>query len=293
MKARPPVRLAKHLAQALHAGRCAYRKRLECCREKPSGRHVHALRVQTRRLLALLGVLDEIGFRDEKCKASHILLKRLKAFGDLRDNVVQQNLLETLLPRHPEARLLKTFLDNREKRLTAKLKSKLERIGCSGLNARLKKIESALAAARPGTAKARSLPAPEILLERTFARVRRAAKSIRPENTASIHQMRVEFKRYRYSAELLQPLIPGIRPAQLRRMKAFQDAAGEVQDLEVFLHRIARAIKHRKLNPTAVRSLREDLNAKKTGAIARLLRGMNLEKFKPITPTTQRNTPSQ
>jgi CHAD domain-containing protein len=52
---------------------------------------------------------------------------------------------------------------------------------------------------------------------------------------ATVHRMRVAFKKFRYSVEALAPLLPKASSKQLRAMKAFQDSMGDIQDSTVLL----------------------------------------------------------
>jgi hypothetical protein len=61
MQTRLSTGLALHLAERARALRRRYRKRLERCRKRYSESAVHELRIDTRRLLTLLDLLDALG----------------------------------------------------------------------------------------------------------------------------------------------------------------------------------------------------------------------------------------
>src|SRR5215510_8859246 len=102
MKAKLPGRLAVHLAGSVRAARRRYRKRLVRCQKKFSESAVHELRVEARRILALLDLLDAVHFGDSLRKLAKNFKRRLDAFDDLRDTHVQRRLLQPLWRDFPE-----------------------------------------------------------------------------------------------------------------------------------------------------------------------------------------------
>ncbi len=264
MKPEMPLRLAAHLTQAVHDSRRRYRKRLARCQKKSSEEAVHELRVETRRMLALLELLGALGYPESLDKLCDNFKKRLKWFGELRDTQVQLQLLKSLWPKFPEAHSLNTFLQRREAKLTTKLKAKVKAAKSGGLNRRLKEVEKRLA--HCGEPQGLTADVAAAALRRNFSTVQKLRGKVRPNDVASVHQFRIGLKRFRYLCELLQPLLPRITEAQLDRMREFQDAAGMIHDLDVLLFRLAQSVKQRKLNPAAIRNLRSELLARKIRA---------------------------
>ena len=109
MTARSSTSLAASLAGRVKAERRRYGKRLERGRRKFSEKAVHDLRVETRRLLALLDVLIALHFPGPLKKIRKVFKKRLDAFDELRDTHVQLLLLKPLCQEFPEARELEAL----------------------------------------------------------------------------------------------------------------------------------------------------------------------------------------
>ena len=105
-----PAELARHLAESVRAARRRYRKRLARCQDKFSENAVHELRIETRRILALLDLLEALRCAAPLKKLRKTFKRRLDAFDDLRDTHVQQVLLKPLWKDFPEARPLKKHL---------------------------------------------------------------------------------------------------------------------------------------------------------------------------------------
>src|ERR1051326_3826026 len=114
-----PAALAAHLAERVCVARRRYRKRLACCRRKISETAVHDLRIEMRRILALLDLLEQFHLPGGVRKPRKIFKKCLDAFDDLRDVQVQEKFLCPFWPRFPEAKELRKFLRRREKKCAA------------------------------------------------------------------------------------------------------------------------------------------------------------------------------
>jgi len=254
-----PPKLATHLAESVRTARRRYRTRLSRSQEKFSEKAVHSLRTQTRRILALLDLLEALRFEESLKKLRKTFKKRLDSFDDLRDTHVQLVLLRPLWPDFPEARELKKHLCNCEKRLVADLSRKIQTTKSGKLNRHLKQIQKSLRKCADNPPIGRSSALAQTLLGGAFRRVIILRRRIKRNNPATIHRMRVAFKRFRYTAELLQPFLPHFTAQRLARMKEFQDAAGKIQDVAVLLVRLDKDIKNGELDPACVKNLREEL----------------------------------
>jgi CHAD domain-containing protein len=272
--------LQLHLADSLHQARRRYRKRLERCQKEFSEKSVHDLRVATRRLLALLDLLKALKCSQISDKPAKNLKKRLDQFGELRDAQVQLELLEPLWTRFPEADGLKAILQRREKKLTTRLSGKIGSAKTTQLSHRLKAIEKCVRKCRLGGRPVLDDVTPA--LQGAFQRVLNLRQQVQPGNVASVHRLRIAFKRFRYLNEWLQPVLPQITDRHLERMKEYQSLAGAVQDLEVLLIRLARTVRDRKMNPLALRELRNELLQRKRQALDSFMTRIDdLLKFQP------------
>jgi CHAD domain-containing protein len=72
-------------------------------------------------------------------------------------------------------------------------------------------------------------------VEMAFQRVVERRRTIDPNDMATIHRMRVAFKKFRYMVEALAPILKEPTAKQLKAMNAFQDSMGAIQDVEVLL----------------------------------------------------------
>ena len=277
-----PAELARHLAESVHEARRRYRKRLARCQKRFSESAVHELRIETRRMLALLDLLEGLHFPELLKKLRKTFKKRLDAFDDLRDTHVQLELLKPLWSDFPEAGDLKKCLRKCEKRLVPKLSSKVRTTKNGRLNRQLKQVEKALRECGKTSAAARTNSLEQTFLASAFRRVLALRRRIRRNQPGTIHRMRVAFKRFRYMAELLQPFVPQFTPERLARMKDFQGAAGNIQDLAVLLARLDNYVKTGNLPLRDVRNLRTELLRQERRAIDSFMARIGeLAKFEP------------
>jgi CHAD domain-containing protein len=72
-------------------------------------------------------------------------------------------------------------------------------------------------------------------MARIYVRAVRALRNVNAADAATIHRLRVSFKKVRYAVEVLAPLIGGFPKATKKWMGEYQTLMGEVQDCEVMI----------------------------------------------------------
>jgi CHAD domain-containing protein len=280
MKRELPAELARHLADWLKRTRRRYRKRLASAQRHFSEPAVHDLRVETRRALALLDLLMALRLPAASPKARRTLKRRLDAFDELRDTQVELKLVAPWLEQHPEAAAFERHLRRREAGLRAELRRQIRKLKPHRIERLLKALAQEVADTETGKG-----PAVEFLrgpLERAYTRVMNLRQRIRPPDTKMIHRTRVAFKKLRYLCELLQPLLPGLTARRLRRMHAWQTRMGDIQDTEVLLAEIERAVKHGHVPLAAVKPLHAALARRLVRLVKRFVSTADeLESFRP------------
>jgi CHAD domain-containing protein len=296
MAARSSTRPTAWLAQQVKAMRRRYRKRLERCQRNFSESAVHELRIETRRLLALLDLLRALHFPGPLRKIRKVFKKRLDAFDELRDTHVQLSLLRPLWREFPEARELDAVLCRRERRLTDELRQGVHATKPARPERRLKTIEKQLLGAdgpaitAPRGAARLAMAAP---LREAFDRVVALRRRIRPNRTATIHKTRVAFKRFRYLCELLRQRLPGLKAENLGRMRNYQGMMGNLQDMEVLLAGVRRAVQEKEISGRAVGPLRRELRRRRRELIDSYLAAADgLFDFEPNAPAARSSPPA-
>lgn len=281
MKTALPVELVRHLRRLLKRSRQRYAARLKQCQRGFSEPAVHDLRVETRRALALLDLVEILRIARTLKKARRTLKQRLDAFDQLRDTQVQLALLQPWLRKYPEAREYEKYLRDGELGLVKELRREIRQLK----SRRVERTMKALARDLGELPTAADIPALKVLaapLSQVFVRVAELNRQINPLLSETIHRTRIAFKKFRYLCELLRDLLPGLTAHQLRAMHDWQTRMGDIQDVEVLLNEIERAVKHGAVRLESVKRLHATLAKRRVVLIKTFLSTANrLERFQP------------
>jgi CHAD domain-containing protein len=231
------------LADTLRERWRRYRKAYGQCRKEFSEDSVHQLRVETRRLIALLDLLDSLIHREELDALRRALKKSFRRLARLRDTQVQLLFVEKHRRHFPEIRPFAKALRRLEKRLIRNLDKRVHQTGLRKMNRLATGLRNGLV---PDLAKAGLPSRGHTLLTRhartAFNRVVTLRRRIDPDCPLTIHRTRVAFKRFRYLVELLHPWLPRFSLRRLQTMHDYQVLMGEIQDLEVLQHTLDQFI---------------------------------------------------
>lgn len=223
------------LLEALETRWKKFRGELKHCREEFSEEAVHDLRVATRRLLALFDLLRSIIPHNRIQKIRRELKDQLDDLDDLRDTQVLLADVSEHIQEHPELKSFQEHLLKEEKhfmRLTRKLVRAREH---KRLNKRVEKTQNSVQELPEDTLTLQMIAA----ADESFSRVIQAYFAMDAQNTASIHKLRIAFKRFRYTVEVVHLLMPNFPSANFERMHDYQSHMGDIQDMEVASQRAA------------------------------------------------------
>lgn len=204
------------------------RAQMKRCRKQFSEEAVHDLRVAMRRLLALMDFLAFFGQSPALRKARRDIKAHLDAFDALRDTQVM--LLETSqrVSELPAIELFHRFLQKQEKRYLRRAQKDMNALK----NGYAKPLRSALkTVAQHGE----DVLAP---VDDAYHTVLHRLALVDESNTATIHRVRIAFKRFRYSVEVVRPLLSSMPDELMQRLHDYQTLMGEIQDMEVMLRSI-------------------------------------------------------
>jgi CHAD domain-containing protein len=241
------------LAHALSERWKQYCKQLRACRREASEKHVHQLRVATRRLSTHFLLVDRVTGHHDAQKASKKLKRRLKILGKLRDAQVLKSFLKDHETEFPEIAPVVSFAVRHERKLSRK-------VGCRVLGFKKQKLEkwtSEVCCELQNSS--RSPQAAELLAGRVFDSISAAhddvlkcRAAINPADSQTIHRTRVAFKKFRYMIEAGSPAFTGFGKTQLRRLASYQRRMGDLQDAEVLQRFVDEFLE---ANPTVAPSL--------------------------------------
>jgi CHAD domain-containing protein len=218
------------LLQALEMRWENYRAELENCRSEFTEDAVHDLRVATRRILALIQLLNSISPHPRLKKMSRAFKDQLDEFDDLRDTQVILAELSTILQELPQLDEFEQRLRSHEEQMLQDLHRKLKKRDASQITGWIHKTQDALEKDVPSDLEALILDA----VDDAFLDVRQRLAWVDLARSATIHRVRVVFKAFRYMVEIVNPLVKDFPPALLKQMNEYQTLMGNIQDAEVF-----------------------------------------------------------
>ena len=226
------------LLKAFNARWASLRKELSRARRKQSEDVVHDLRVASRRLIAVLETLREIQDGLAVQDFRRRVKKLLDGLSPLRDLHVQRMHVSKLAAQSPQLKGFEKSLADKENQTAGKVKRILKHSP---------KLGRAMTQSSRHARKAVDRRAILKVIDKRFRKVLLLAGRIEPSDTSTIHQMRLAFKKFRYTCEVAQPIIrKEMDDARLEQFHAFQTMMGDIQDIEVLSGRLSRWTEKRK-----------------------------------------------
>jgi CHAD domain-containing protein len=218
----------------------SYRVELKRCREELSFEAVHDLRVATRRLLALIQLLNSISPRPRLQKLIRVFKDQLDEFDDLRDTQVILAEISEILQEFPRLQSFQKHLRYTEEKMFRILRKKIKKLETSEVTKRIRKTHESIEAEMNDELESQIMQAVDdayLLTKQRYGWVDLA----RP---ATIHRVRIAFKSFRYMMEIIHSLLNAFPVENLKRMNDYQSLMGEIQDVEIFAQTLADFSEH-------------------------------------------------
>lgn len=226
---------------------------LKLCRQDPTEEAVHDLRISIRRLASLVDLLRIIMPHDFLQKLRKNLKDQLDDLDELRDTQVLIVEVTEALEALPEVEPFLTHLEKREKRLLRLNGKHIHLFKPGSLTKRIHAVRKSVL----------MMPCEEEELNRQildvlddfYGLVIHRSELLDPARPATIHQMRIAFRKFRYLAETFHSIVPDFPTENFATMHEFQDSMGQVQDIEILLDYLNEfAKKEPSFDPEPVRS---------------------------------------
>lgn len=242
------------------------------CQKSPSRGAVHRLRVDARRLQALLDVLGRATEAPSKPlrRLARMAGKPLEALADLRDDQVQKRRIAGA----PASRGMEALLDHVKQRATrhhGRARRKLARIDTERAEALAQRV-------RKGVVRRQGAPTPQERTLLLLTAVDAAATDLRsrlarlePHTSRTLHKLRIALKHFRYIVEIAEEVSPAIHIASQPTLRSLQRRLGVVHDADVLLARIDRFAGGKRRRCEDVRAFKAAVEA----ARAQHLRGLS------------------
>ena len=222
------------LVRSLEERWARYTSELQRCQTRCSERAVHDLRVASRRLISTIDAIMTVTEDEGLKKVRQTLRKRFKMLGALRDLQVQRKRLEAMRPDYPELEAFLAVLLLREKRLLKRIDAQLRKVRVGPMGVRIGRSTGGLGTLLKNSSVERAARSAVIgAVAASFSRAVDLRCRVDPAHTATIHRLRLAFKRFRYQVEALQPLLIGMSERRLKAMNTYQVKMGNIQDNEV------------------------------------------------------------
>ncbi len=223
------------LLDAVDARWKKYRLELKICRAEFSGESVHDLRVAVRRLLAIFDLLRSVIHHPRIQKIRHELKSQLDGLDELRDVQVQLADISEFAHELPELAVFRGYLQKKEKKLLHSAHKAVKSLKSDGLSKRIEKVSGMMETLSEQNI-SESL---NETLDDAFARTVRYYAVIDAEKPATIHRLRVAFKKFRYMIEIVHPLVENFPTENFQKMHDYQGMMGDIQDMEVALQQLS------------------------------------------------------
>ncbi len=195
---------------------------------------IHDLRVATRRMIATLDAVGAVLPGGAPSQVRGKLKRLLKGFNDLRDLHIQRMHFQSLRLRFPVLQPFLGALRIRERALVREAAQTIAGMKTRAMEQEIARAAESLVLVTAGLEADQAARAALFgALAATFVRAAGLRKRVTPGDPASIHALRVAFKKFRYTVEVLTPLLPKSGKKQFKAMNAYQTRMGEIQDLEV------------------------------------------------------------
>jgi len=228
------------LLEALEQRWQNYRAELKRCRAEFSNEAVHDLRVATRRMLALIQLLNSNSPHPRSRKLIHAFKDQLDEFDDLRDTQVILAEISGLIQELPQLQGFQKYLQFIEEKLMRKLRKKIKKLESSEITRRIRKTHQSMAAETSDNLNSQVMQA----VDDVYLITKQRLSWVNLTRSATIHRVRIAFKSLRYMIEIVHPLLRDFPVENLKRMNGYQSLMGEIQDAEVFAQTLADFSEH-------------------------------------------------
>jgi len=250
----------------------AWLRGVNTCRTAPTRGAVHRLRIDARRLQALIGVLTSATGAPPKAlrRLAKVAAEPLEALAPLRDDQVQRRRvgraegtrgIETLL-QHVRTR------ESRHRKRAHRALARIDRTHAEEVARRVRKgVVRRQGAPTPGERTLLLLTAVDVAA--TDLRSRLARLDVNAPR--SLHKLRIALKHFRYITEIAEEVSPSVHVASQPTLRSLQRRLGQVHDDDVLLERLDRFAGRERRHRDDVRAFKATIESERAG----LLRGLS------------------
>jgi CHAD domain-containing protein len=223
------------LLDSLHMRWDKYAAELKTCRREFSEEAVHDFRVATRRLLSFLDLLRTMMPDPGIRKIRRTLKDQLDNLDGLRDVQVLLADISEIILETPALQPFQEYLQHKEKKLLRAARKEIKSLKLASLSHLIQKLNKTIEAFKQTELDTGLFSA----VDEAYAIINQRYAQVDPDQPATIHRLRIAFKKFRYMIEVIYPILQNPAPYYLERMHKYQAAMGDIQDMEVALQEFA------------------------------------------------------
>ncbi len=212
-----------------------YKSELKRCRNEFSNEAVHDFRIATRRMLALVQLLGMLNPHPRLQKLRRAFRDQLDSFDDLRDTQVMLAEISETVQEIPTLQPFQEYLQKSEERLLRSVKKKFKQIKPSDTAKQILKMRKTLEDRTIENIPIRMLQA----TDEAFLITQQRLGWVNSSDSATIHSVRLAFKKFRYLIEIIHPTLENFPEENFKRMNDYQGAMGKIQDIDILFQTLA------------------------------------------------------
>ncbi len=199
-------------------------------RRGASEKTVHDLRSAIRRLQATLDAISNFSSNRPVEKLLDKFKDQMDSSNDLRDLQVMILDLTRNAQVLPVLGAIKLRLKAREAELLEATEQMANHENLDGIDRRLRKIRQSVADISPTDLSKGLLKA----VDPVYSTILEHYRTMDTGQPASIHQVRITLRKFRYLLEIIHPLLPDMPASHLQHIRGYQTLMGEIQDTTIF-----------------------------------------------------------
>lgn len=231
----PHLDVHQLLITCLENGWKNYRLELKRCRNEFSNEAVHDLRVSTRRVLALVELLNSISPRPRLQKMTRIFKEQLNELDELRDVQVMLADISEILQELPQLQTFQKYLQYIEEKSKRTVRRQIKKFETIEIARRIRKTRETLRSGEHEDLRSQVLE----IVDDAFLLAKIRLGWVDVARPTTIHHVRIAFQSFRYLVEIIHPLLTAFPRETLKRINDYQSHMGEIRYAEVFIQTFA------------------------------------------------------
>jgi CHAD domain-containing protein len=132
------------------------------------------------------------------------------------------------------------YLQHREKKLLRAARKEIKSLKIANLSKRIRKLNQTIKAFEQADLEASLLST----IDEAYAIVNQRYAMVDPGQPATIHRVRLAFKKFRYMIEAIFPILQDFPVDHLKKLHDYQVIMGDIQDMEVALQELSDFEEH-------------------------------------------------